>query len=555
MRVYQIKLAIVLVLGISPLIFVSGQVLDREVYIESTYRPEIADAEKITTMPVITDTVNLETPGDYTLLPSRISTDFSPRPIKPARMVGTPLDKLYNSQIKLGMGNYVTPLAEYSIHSLRSKDYAIGGYLFHKSSYTKLELDNGANVPAGYGKSVVSVYGKKFYDDVTLHADAGVSRHRLRHYGYNTSNFTDSVPEPEAEDIKQWFNRVYGEVGMRAARGDSASPDFSLFMRGDYLTDHYGSREPHFGIWGDMSFPAGDFRIGLDGRYDYFKLTGDENIFRESITTFRPYVLKRNKEWEVKLAGRMSIQGGDISELHFYPDLSLRFQVIEKAMITYFSLSGYLENHSYESMSRKNPYLIPGLYVMNTNHVLVAQAGLEGYFSKNASYRFDVTFDATEQMPFFLNDTNSIMQNTFGVVYDDTDVIRLHGEIVWQPFTFLQFMTGINFYDYRMVSQEHAWHRPDVDLSFTTRYNFKRKVFAEVSYLYSGKRFAKNLYPGSPVVELAPIHDLNLKLEYKYSNVLSAFVDFYNLLSQEYYLWNQYPVQRINLLAGLTYKF
>lgn len=548
---------ILLVTGAALIITSAGkaQQLNKEVFVVSSYRPEIADAEKIGGMPDITDTVSMETSIDYTLLPSRIKTDFAPKTIKPATMVGTPLDKLYNSYLKLGLGNYTTPLAEYSIHNLRSKDYAIGAYFFHKSSHTKLTLDNTAEVPAGYARNELSLYGKRFYKGLNVTGDFGYSSHRVRHYGYNTSNFPDSVPEPKASDIRQSFMLFYGEAGLHATEGDSGAVDYSLNLRGEYFRDHFKNKEPHVALRGNLSFPIGSFRAGLGVDLDYFSLDNGDSLYTESITTLKPFVMKRTKEWEVKIAARASVENTEETQVRVYPDLSIRFQVINKALITYFGLSGYLQNNSYQHMAGLNPFLIPGLYTENTNHRLIAVGGLEGHLSSNSAYRIDITFDAMENVPFFLNDTNSLMQNTFGIVYDDADLIRYHGELGWKPLTYLSFMTDFNYSAYKMVAENKPWHRPAFDFTFTTRYNFKEKIYVQIDYLYYGKRFAKNLYPGSPEITLAPINDLNLKLEYRYSDVLSGFLDFYNLLSQEYYLWNQYPSQRLNVLAGVTYKF
>ena len=70
-----------------------------------------------------------------------------------------------------------------------------------------------------------------------------------------------------------------------------------------------------------------------------------------------------------------------------------------------------------------------------------------------------------------------------------------------------------------------------------------------------GKRYAKNLSDIANPIELKAIWDINLGLEYKYSNVLSAFLDIHNLLAQQYYTWNQYPNQKFNLMLGISYKF
>jgi len=49
--------------------------------------------------------------------------------------------------------------------------------------------------------------------------------------------------------------------------------------------------------------------------------------------------------------------------------------------------------------------------------------------------------------------------------------------------------------------------------------------------------------------------DLNLGLEYHYSNVLSGFLNLNNLLGQRYYHWYNYPAYRFNLMIGVTYSF
>ena len=56
-------------------------------------------------------------------------------------------------------------------------------------------------------------------------------------------------------------------------------------------------------------------------------------------------------------------------------------------------------------------------------------------------------------------------------------------------------------------------------------------------------------------ITLDPIVDLNLKLEYLISDRFTAFVQFKNILSQEYQLYNRYPVKAFQFIAGLSYSF
>jgi hypothetical protein len=55
-----------------------------------------------------------------------------------------------------------------------------------------------------------------------------------------------------------------------------------------------------------------------------------------------------------------------------------RFNIADKLMSAYMGITGYLENNSYASITEENPFIIPGLYVANTNHPYIIYGGLDG---------------------------------------------------------------------------------------------------------------------------------------------------------------------------------
>lgn len=538
-------------------VLLNAQDLKKEVYVESTYRPEIADAEKIGTMPSIYDTLAFDTKIDYNVLPSRLKSDYSARPIKPAKMVGTPLDKLYNSYLKAGLGNYTTPLLEYSIQNLRSKEYAVGAYAFHKSSHYKQELvDSIDKIPAGYGRTELSAYGKRFFPNVNVVGEVGADRHNLRHYGLRTNLLSDSS---NIDKWKQTYNTVYFKTGVYSTKSDSSSFDYSLFLNGNYLWDHFKNKEPHFNLTSILGHPIGSFRLAMDLTYDHYTFKSTTDSIGENLLTIHPFFSKRKEEWQVSIGPRLSFLNRDgYSKFYFYLDAKFGFNVIHNALMAYFGFNGYSEDNSYASIADVNPYIIPGLYVKNTNHPYIIYGGLEGYLSSKAAYRFEITMDARDSVPFFANDTINVYQNQFMVIYDDADLIKYHGELNWSPLSYLDFFLRTNFYSYKMINQEKPWHKPSFDLAFTASYNFKEKVYADIDFFLYGKRYAPDFETGGAtpaIITLDPVYDLNLKLEYKYSNVLGIFLHFYNLTSTQYYLWNQYPTQRLMVLGGINYKF
>ncbi len=534
-----------------------AQNINKEVYVVSTYKPEVADVDKISNMPSITDTIQLNTSIDYTVLPSGIQSDFSPRPIKSAKMVGTPLDKLYNSYVKLGLGNYWTPLAEFSIHNLRSKEYAVGAYVFHKSSHTNLKLDNGAKVPAGYGKNDLAVYGKRFYKNVNLTADIGANTHRVRHYGYNIDNFPpDSLPDLEARDIKQSFFKIYAQTSVYSTNADSNSFKYLLTLNGNYYQDHFSTKQPGVDLATSLNYHIGTFGIGLDADINYYTHKDTTGNYTMNLIGLRPVISKQKEEWKIEFGGRFFYDKyADEKQAYIFPEASIRFQVIDKALITFFGVTGYIEDNDYEEITIENPYVIPGSMPRNTVHRFVGYGGLDGRLSKNSSYRLSATFEAREDVIFYVNDTLTNLENQFSIVYDDADLVKYYGELQWSPFAYLSFFLKSNIYSYKMTGEAKPWHKPAFDMLFNTRYNFKQKIYAEIDFITLGKRYAKNYDNPDEPVQLDPVFDLNVKFEYKYSNILTGFVHFYNLLGQKYYVWNQYPSQRLNVLLGVTYKF
>ena len=159
-------------------------------------------------------------------------------------------------------------------------------------------------------------------------------------------------------------------------------------------------------------------------------------------------------------------------------------------------------------------------------------------------------------MPLFVNDyiNSDSIGNTFDVIYDDLELVNYFGEISVSPSEELTFNVKANYNDYIMANEVKAWHKPSFSMSFTTKYNLRQKIILKGDILAIGKRYIKLNYLGG-FTELESSIDINIGAEYRYSKVLSGFVQLNNLLSDGYYEWNYYPTYGFNILVGLTYSF
>ena len=133
-------------------------------------------------------------------------------------------------------------------------------------------------------------------------------------------------------------------------------------------------------------------------------------------------------------------------------------------------------------------------------------------------------------MPLYVNNlaVTDCTGNQFDVVYDDVKIVHYFGEFSISPSEKLTFNVKANYRDYEMTKEAKAWHKPAFDLSFTTKYNLRQKIILKADILAIGKRYIK-LDDSGKIGELESAVDLNLGVEYKYSKVLSGFVQLYNL--------------------------
>jgi len=146
--------------------------------------------------------------------------------------------------------------------------------------------------------------------------------------------------------------------------------------------------------------------------------------------------------------------------------------------------------------------------------------------------------------------------NQFTVEYHDGERMNLFGELAIDVSDQLHLRMEGNYYSFTLYeSQAKAWHKPTYDMTFSARYDLRDKIIVEGDVFVSGERWAKSGLRFGEVTKLDGFADLNLKLEYRYSKVLSGYLKLQNILSNNYTLWNNYPVYGLHVYAGITYAF
>ena len=531
---------------------ISAQV-NEEVNIIKAYDPTIGDAYKINVLPDINDSSTIKNVFSYKVYPKQLPVNYEVTPIQPAKMVGEPLTKLYSTYLKAGYGNYNTMLGELGVNLRRSKSYKAGLYVKHLSSIAKLKLKNDKKSPASYSNNNVNLFGKKFYEHSTLYGNAIYSRNAFNYYGYNTELYDTALSK---SSIFQRYNNVNASVGLMTNYLDSNHLNYDVNLKYQLFEDHYSAYQNVIALRADFNKFYEKEVIGEELLVSWVNRNSPIDTNNNALISFMPWVKFFGNQWRVQCGLKMNVDAySDSTFYHFYPDVLLEYNIVENFLIPFVGVNGGVVQNHFSKVTSENMFLWPGLHLKNTNDKISLFGGFKGNFSKRISFLVKGNYSIYNNMYFFVNDTLGI-GNYFNVMYDDeTQLLNFYGEISYKNSEKLNFFLKGNYYKYTLSNLEKPWHKPGWEVTLSTHYNLRNKIVVSVDLFTQGDQYAPNYKTPADPYKLNKIIDANLGLEYRYSKILSGYINFNNITAGKNYYWNFYPTQTFQVLGGLTYSF
>lgn len=529
------------------------ETIDRTVQVIRPYEPTLTTAPKINLMPRTEDTVRIRPNIRYTLISKKLTYNFEPRPLTAAKLVGVPFPKLYKSYLRMGIGNHATPLGEFYFNSLQAKEYNYGFYLQHYSSSDKVKLANDQKIYAGAARNRIELFGNYFFETVKLSADAGYLRQGHHQYGYNT-DLVDTIFNDRK--TKQVYSGVYGGLRLQSLSTDTADIHYYSGLNYQYFFDKYTSYE--HGIKFDAGFDKiiNSNTFGLDFFYHHYSYssTVDSGGFN-SLIRISPYMTKLGKDWKFLIGASMFIDSDEFDpEVTLHPRGEFQFNIVEKVLVPYLGVDGYVEQNTYSKIALENPFIRPDNRVANSVHKFNGYAGMKGNYSDHLSFDLRAAYGLIDDMYFYFNDSVSEDNNYMDVVYDDIELSQITASLSYKSKAFR--MAGrFDLYGYKLINLPKPWHRPDYTFVLETGYTFKEKIDVELGMNLTGNRYAPVFDdPNRDMIKLAAVADFHIGTEYHYSKVLTGFIRFSNISTSKYYLYHQYPGFGFQFLAGFTYS-
>ncbi len=539
--------------------------LKREVTLYNPYKPSLSDVKKRSFLPEMNDTLKVTPDFHYEVNTEPFMPAYTVSPIKAAALLSDPLPKLYKSFINVGLGNYLTPLAEISITNERSKKGAIGLYARHFSSNGYVELPINRKGFAGYMDNDASVFGKKFFRNNVFESSLDFAQKTRYAYGYDPA--APSSYSPAKKDIRRGYSSAGAKASLSSLTLDSTNFSYKFEVFYNYLSTLSRLYQHNAGFKGMMAKSYNGFYIGSGIDYEFFK--HNDTIFNKTgfgIASISPFIKKRTEQWNFKIGFQAVYDEYIGSAFHFYPDINFGFNVVPKYVSFFAGLSGKLEKNDPVKMFSENPYLRSDEFLFtqqSTDHSLIVTTGLKGNTGLGANYLASVKYSLIKNMLFYYTmdyPALLMMGNTFDAMAEDVNLLQVHGEVSGVVTDKISYNGNINLYKYTLTNSSFAWNMPNWDAKLGLTYNLRDKILIGIDLSGIGARkfgvINPDIFKVPPLYNFgAPAHiNLDLRAEYRYSKILSLWTKLDNISYNRNYEWAFYPSQRLLFMLGFTYS-
>jgi len=540
---------------------------NEEITVVAPFDPIIPDAFKISSNPVITDTIGSIPIMNYNIMPRLADVRPVIDPLPAVKLVAEPLSKLYRNYIRAGAGNYAALYGELFMSSLRSKKHLTSVHLKHQSSAGKIK-DYG---PVDNSRDEADITGTRYFDQHTLTGKVFYYRDGLHLYGFKPADFPDTIITKD--DVKQH----YSTAGASATFG-------STYRDQDKLNHTFGLSYYHMAGTHESKENNMQFTTTLDKRYDLLKLDNDQvlginagyNFLNQhnllgytnsGILLINPFIKTDVNEYSLMAGFKLNVTSDTLTTKgHLYPVAEAKLELIPDALKLYAGIGGGIERTSLQNITEQNLYISPVMPWDFVNDKFKIYGGFQSNISRSFNFNGSISSDTYENYPFFVTDINSYLLNSFTLIYDNVSTVKINGELEFVKSTRLNLALSGTYTHYK-TNEQYAWYKPAYEFVFTGRYDMQNKIVITAKAVVNGPVWA--LVPvRDPLIDgtgaqpyifeaqkLKGWADINLGAEYRFTKALSFWLNFNNLTNNKYYRWNNYRSYGINLLAGVSYSF
>ncbi len=570
---------------------------NENVVVTAPYQPSLVLMEKPVFSPKPVDTILSASRMDYEIISRPFFTTYPIENIKPAKILGEPIPRLWNNRVKVGFGNHLSPLAELNFGMGRDRKYEVAAYYRHHSAYGKVKGYD--RFKTNHSLNEADVIGRIFSDKFISSLNVIYSQQTVNCYGYGN---WDTVPDLDLGDYKnqskRWYQNARGILSFTDNARNAEDLRFDATLDYNLNMTNWRSAENTVIVDGGVSKVVLKDRKSVDVLQIGGRLKFEDNTYRDGIKdgywkpeegaegptnvyvegnellnawhlNFQPTLYYKYDFVELDAALVFHVFGNSAwgwqvdkaSYFQFNPVVDLKLHVIDKVLTFFIGTGGGVERNTLDKISRINPFLHPTLFsdFEFTRDKFNAYAGLRGNFSKSIDYRIKVSAHFMENVLSFDYYRYIYSWGLHSIYYGYNDFVPIYSGNVFNLKLRgdLNFRFGEKILAHLDATYNHYSERLYYSPEFMANLAFKYNIIDGLS-VHTDIRAYTNMKALDRVGDEQTIKgcfDWSIGAEYRFIKRMTVFLDLNNLLSQRYYMWYDYPSYRFNFMVGLTVDF
>jgi len=466
-------------------------------------------------------------------------------PNRALKLKSQPLDKFYGGNISAGIGNYLTPFVDASLFNKRENKYALGLNFNHISSRNgPVDKENSGSSDTG------AAFESKYYGrKLTVGANLDYNRQMIHFYGYPEGMVV------RMDSIKQVYNMY--KIGLWLGNTDKKD-DFDYVFSVDYnhIKDKFNSSESRIEV--DLEtdyFLKEGLKFYLDVNTMFSNYKSPETLSRNLIKV-KPYVYYRYNDFDIRGGLNFVFQNDTLSsrgDVLLFPYIRVDYALNDYYRL-FLKIDGDMEQVDLQSVVEQNPHIDEGVALLHSNRKFGIDWGIEGNVNNHFNFLAGFRLSEYKDLYFFMNDSLNISRFKLLYEHENTTVLNIYGELVFSRIKNYNIALRADYFNYDTKTLVEAWHKPTYQITGTFRYYLYDKiVFGSNIYFIGGIKAFDFITDDS--IKLSGIVDLNLNVNYLFSERLGVLLRFNNILGRNYERYWRYPSRGIQILGGVSLNF
>lgn len=513
--------------------------LSEQVNVVRAYKPILAEAVKINSNPEIKFEQEGKTNPDYHFLSHRIDSNLKLNAIAVEKMKNESIAKLYRYYIRMAGGNYRSSYLEAWANNLRSKEWVMSAHYRHRASASSNKnYDNMA-----FSENTLNANAKRIYNKQTVSLALLYDRDVNHYYGYDHSKF-----ELEPRSIRQQYD-LFG-LQSEVISNHNNTNELKYNGRFDFYTlkDFFNASENRFSLNASGVYKEFESKILFDFAKYADTLDQQNNLFgMENLMHLKESGI------DINIGFNMYQEFGKTNLFHIYPNVSASYDYTDFDAKVYVGLKGGMRKNSLRTIYTENPFIRDNINIENTNEKVNLYAGIRGRIDSKNSYQVNFTYLRTDNEMYYLADDDTVTR--YHVIYDGAKASEMQISLNYahQSNEKLRINGNLEYRIFNTDTIKAAWFKPSTRIALSAEYNIANKFLLNTE-LYAYSKMKSATITGSEK-DLAGGVDLNIGIDYRYSKMISVYLNLNNLLNykRENYLF--YPGFGFQAMLGASFRF